>query len=102
MTPLPAVQRRVVKPRAHIETDKEEREVESQSQSVGARQLLVLQKLEQFDFKNELQSIVIVGDCATGKTALACEIGGYALERRARVRYTTLEDLLLAVRNQDA
>lgn len=61
-----------------------------------------LQKLEQFDFKNELQSIVIVGDCATGKTALACEIGGYALERRARVRYTTLEDLLLAVRNQDA
>lgn len=61
-----------------------------------------LQKLEQFDFRNEIQSIVIVGDCATGKTALACEIGGYALEKSARVRYTTLEDLLLAVRNQDA
>ena len=41
MTPLPAVLRRVVKLLAHIETDKEEREVESQSQSVGARELLI-------------------------------------------------------------
>ena len=41
MTPLPAVPRRVVKLLAHIETDKEEREVESQSQSVGARELLI-------------------------------------------------------------
>ena len=61
-----------------------------------------LQKLEQFDFRNGTQNIVIVGDCATGKTALACEIGGYALVKRARVRYTPLEDLLRAVRNQDA
>ena len=41
MTPLPAVLRRVVKPRANIKTDKEEREVKSQSQSVGARELLI-------------------------------------------------------------
>lgn len=61
-----------------------------------------LQKLEQFDFRNGTQNIVIIGDCVTGKTALACEIGGYALAKRARVRYTSLEDLLLAVRNQDA
>ena len=61
-----------------------------------------LQNLEQFDFKNDIQNFVIIGDCATGKTALACEIGGYALEKRARVRYATLEDFLLAVRNQDA
>ena len=61
-----------------------------------------LQKLEQFDFKNDIQNFVIVGACATGKTALACEIGGYALEKKARVRYTSLEELFLAVRNQDA
>ena len=39
--PLLAVLRRVVKLLADVEADEEEREVESQSQTVGARQLLV-------------------------------------------------------------
>lgn len=59
-----------------------------------------LQRIEQFDFKNERENFVIVGDCASGKTSLACEIGGYALAGMAKVQYITLEDLLLAIRNQ--
>lgn len=59
-----------------------------------------LQQAEQIDFRNTLENFVIVGDCATGKTSLASEIGGYALAKMARVQYITQEDLLLAIRNQ--
>ena len=58
-----------------------------------------LQKIEQFDFKNVTQNFIIVGDCASGKTSAACEIGDYALKHEARVQYITLEDLLIAIRN---
>ena len=58
-----------------------------------------LQKTEQFDFKNGTQNFIIVGDCASGKTSAACEIGDYALKHEARVQYITLEDLLIAIRN---
>ena len=59
-----------------------------------------LQRIEQLDFKNDIEHFVIVGDCASGKTSLACEIGGFALSGMAKVQYITLEDLLLAIRNQ--
>ena len=58
-----------------------------------------LQKTEQFDFKNGTQNFIIVGDCASGKTSAACEIGGYALKHESKVQYITLEDLLIAIRN---
>lgn len=35
-----------------------------------------LQRAEQIDFRNTTENFVIVGDCATGKTSLASEIGG--------------------------
>ncbi len=59
-----------------------------------------LQRIEQFDFKNGRENFVIVGDCASGKTSLACEIGGFAIAGMAKVQYISLEDLLLAIRNQ--
>ena len=59
-----------------------------------------LQRAEQIDFRNATENFVIVGDCATGKTSLASEIGGYALEKLAKVQYISQEDLLLAIRNQ--
>ena len=59
-----------------------------------------LQRAEQIDFRNTTENFVIVGDCATGKTSLASEIGGYALAKLAKVQYITQEDLLLAIRNQ--
>lgn len=59
-----------------------------------------LQRAEQIDFRNAMENFVIVGDCATGKTSLASEIGGYALAKMAKVQYISKEDLLLAIRNQ--
>ena len=58
-----------------------------------------LQRIEQIDFRNSTENFVIVGDCATGKTSLATEIGGYALAKMAKIQYISLEDLLLAIRN---
>ena len=59
-----------------------------------------LQRIEQIDFRNIMENFVIVGDCATGKTSLASEIGRYALLKMAKVQYISQEDLLLAIRNQ--
>ena len=59
-----------------------------------------LQQIEQINFRNSTENFMIVGDCATGKTSLSSEIGGYALTKLAKVQYITQEDLLLAIRNQ--
>lgn len=59
-----------------------------------------LQRIEQIDFRNIMENFVIVGECATGKTSLATEIGVYALEKLAKVQYISQETLLLAIRNQ--
>lgn len=57
-----------------------------------------LKKLSEFDFHDNKQNIIIVGDCATGKTSLAVEIGNYAIKRTARVFYIKLDDLLYAIK----
>lgn len=44
-----------------------------------------LEQIMQIDFRNEHQNIMIVGECLTGKTALAAEIGRNAVEKQARV-----------------
>lgn len=59
-----------------------------------------LQKIEQFNFKEDMQNFVIVGDCVTGKTSLATEIGGYAIDKGASVQYITIEDLFPVIKNQ--
>ena len=59
-----------------------------------------LQKIEQFNFKEQIQDFVIVGDCGTGKTSLATEIGGYAIDKGASVQYITIEDLFPVIKNQ--
>ena len=59
-----------------------------------------LQKIEQLNFKKQIQNFVIVGDCGTGKTSLATEIGGYAIDKGASVQYITIEDLFPAIKNQ--
>ena len=59
-----------------------------------------LQKIEQFNFKEDMRNFVIVGDCVTGKTSLATEIGGYAIDKGASIQYITIEDLFSAIKNQ--
>ena len=59
-----------------------------------------LHKIEQFNFKENVQNFVIVGDCGTGKTSLATEIGEYAIDKGASVQYITIEDLFPVIKNQ--
>lgn len=57
-----------------------------------------LKKLSEFDFHNNIQNIIIVGDCSSGKTSLAVELGNYALKYSAKVFYIKLDDLLFAIK----
>ena len=59
-----------------------------------------IEKLESLGWIEEDQNLIILGNCATGKTAFASHIGRKALEAGNRVAYTTLEDYLLTVRNK--
>ena len=61
-----------------------------------------LQKIEQYNFKGKIENFIIVGDCGTGKTSLATEIGEYAIDKGASVQYITIEDLFTAIKNQSA
>ena len=60
-----------------------------------------LEQIMQIDLRNEQQNIMIVGECLTGKTALAAEIGRSAVEKQAKVLYLTTEDFLIAVNRQN-
>ncbi len=57
-----------------------------------------LKKISEFDFRNCHQNIIIVGDCSTGKTSLAVEIGKYAINKIAKVYYIKLDDLLFSIK----
>jgi len=54
-----------------------------------------LDKLSGFDFASKRQNIFIVGDCSTGKTSLASEIGNQAIDKGAKVIYIKFDDLLI-------
>ena len=53
-----------------------------------------LSKIKEIDFANKKQNIFIIGECSTGKTSLASNIGMDALDRGAKVVYLTLDELL--------
>ena len=53
-----------------------------------------LSKIKEIDFSSSRQNIFIVGECSTGKSSLASLIGSDALDKGARVIYTTYDDLV--------
>ena len=59
-----------------------------------------IEKLESLEWIDDDQNLIILGNCASGKTSFASYIGRIALEANIRVAYTTLEDYLLTVRNK--
>ena len=50
--------------------------------------------------KRDIQNIVIVGDCATGKTSLAAKIAKDAISNGTAAIYTTEEDLVMSALRQ--
>jgi DNA replication protein DnaC len=57
-----------------------------------------LEKIKRIDFTSTKQNIFIVGDCSTGKTSLASELGNDALEKGAKVIYITYDNLVVESR----
>lgn len=60
-----------------------------------------LERLKEIDYRETHQNSIIVGECLTGKTALASELGREALKKQAKVLYITSEDFLIAIRKQN-
>ena len=60
-----------------------------------------IEQIKQIDFRDTHQNIMIVGECLTGKTALAAELGRIAVSKQAKVLYITSEDFLIAVKRQN-
>ena len=54
-----------------------------------------LEEIRKIDFRNSVQNIVIVGGCATGKTALAARIAKEAIANGTTAVYSTEENLQL-------
>ena len=61
-----------------------------------------LEEIRKIDFNNSIQNIMIVGECATGKTALAAMIAKEAIEHGTAAVYSTEEDLVISARRQKA
>ena len=59
-----------------------------------------LEEIRKIDFRNSVQNIVIVGECATGKTALAARIAKEAIANGTTAVYSTEEDLVISARRQ--
>ena len=59
-----------------------------------------LEEIRKIDFRNCIQNIVIVGECATGKTALAARIAKEAIANGTTAVYSTEEDLVMSARRQ--
>lgn len=57
-----------------------------------------LEKIKRIDFTSTKQNIFIVGDCSTGKTSLASELGNDALEKGAKIIYITYDNLVVESR----
>lgn len=59
-----------------------------------------LEELKKIDFHSTRQNVVIVGDCATGKTSLAVQLARDAIRSGASAVYTTEEGLVASARQQ--
>lgn len=56
-----------------------------------------IKEIEKLKFIEEDRNIIITGNCGTGKTALATEIGNVALEKGYKVVYRRFDDYLFIV-----
>lgn len=61
-----------------------------------------LDEIKKINFHNTIQNIMIVGECATGKTSLAAKIAKEAIQSGTSAVYSTEEDLIVSTRRQKA
>ena len=58
-----------------------------------------VEQLENMQWIDEGQNLVIIGKCDTGKTTLAAHIGQIALRKKEPVYYCNIEEFLRVIKN---
>lgn len=59
-----------------------------------------IDRLEQLDWIEQDQNLILIGKCATGKTSLSAHLGKKALEAGIKVCYSTFDDFIYTIRNK--
>lgn len=57
-----------------------------------------LERLKETNFSNTRQKIIIVGECSSGKTSLASEIGRSMIEKGTKLKYIKMDDIFFIKR----
>jgi DNA replication protein DnaC len=61
-----------------------------------------IERLEELEWIEKDQNLILIGKCGCGKTSLAAHLGRKALESGIKVSYNTFDDFLYTINNKDA
>lgn len=61
-----------------------------------------IERLEELEWIEKDQNLILIGKCGSGKTSLAAHLGRKALEAGIKVSYNTFDDFLYTINNKDA
>ena len=61
-----------------------------------------IERLEELEWIEKDQNLILIGKCGCGKTSLAAHLGRKALEAGIKVSYNTFDDFIYTINNQDA
>ena len=61
-----------------------------------------IERLEELEWIEKDQNLILIGKCGCGKTSLAAQLGRKALEAGIKVSYNTFDDFLYTINNKDA
>lgn len=59
-----------------------------------------IERLEELEWIERGQNLILIGKCSTGKTSLAAHLGRKALEAGIKASYATLDDFLYTVKHK--
>ena len=60
-----------------------------------------IERLEELEWIEKDQNLILIGKCGCGKTSLAAHLGRKALEAGIKVSYNTFDDFLYIINNKD-
>lgn len=60
-----------------------------------------IERLEELEWIEKDQNLILIGKCGCGKTSLASHLGRKALEAGIKVSYNTFDDFLYTINNKD-
>lgn len=61
-----------------------------------------IERLEELEWIEKDQNLILIGKCGSGKTSLAAHLGRKALEAGIKVSYNTFDEFLYTINNKEA